>query len=115
MRHRGGRPTDGALHSCRRDRKESAQIYVINADGGEARRLTNLKGDISSLTWSPDGRNLLLEFTQKDQEVIDREADEKKKKLGVVSRHYTRLFYRGDGQGWLGHERTHLWVVDIAT
>jgi dipeptidyl aminopeptidase/acylaminoacyl peptidase len=95
---------------------ENAQVYVINADGGEARRLTDLKGDISSLTWSPDSRNLLLEFMQKDQEVIDREADEQKKKLGVVSRHYTRLFYRGgnDEKGWFGHERTHLWVVDVA-
>jgi len=95
---------------------ENAQVYVINADGGEARRLTDLKGDISSLTWSPDSRNLLLEFMQKDQEVIDREADEQKKKLGVVSRHYTRLFYRGgnDDKGWFGHERTHLWVVDVA-
>ncbi|MFZ2413019.1 MAG: prolyl oligopeptidase family serine peptidase, partial [Candidatus Cryosericum sp.] len=93
---------------------ESAQVYLINADGGEARRLTDLKGEISSLTWSPDSRNLLLELTLKDKEVVDREADEQKKKLGVVSRHYTRLFYRGDGEGWLGHERTHLWLVDAA-
>lgn len=93
---------------------ESAQVYVISADGGEARRLTDLKGEISSLKWSPDGRTLLLEFTQKDKDVLEREADEQKKKLGVVSRHYTRLFYRGDGQGWLGHERTHLWLVDAA-
>jgi dipeptidyl aminopeptidase/acylaminoacyl peptidase len=107
---------DGRMLAFLSSRKEgeSAQVYVIDADGGEARRLTDLKGEISSLTWSPDGKSLLLEFTQKDQEVIDREADEQKKKLGVVSRHYTRLFYRGDGQGWLGHERTHLWVVDVA-
>ena len=107
---------DGRMLAFLSSRKEgeSAQVYVINADGGEARRLTDLKGEISSLTWSPDGKSLLLEFTAKDKEVIDREADEQKKKLGVVSRHYTRLFYRGDGQGWLGHERTHLWLVDVA-
>lgn len=93
---------------------ESAQVYIIGADGGEARRLTDVKGEISSLTWSPNGKSLLLEFTQKDKEAIDREADEQKKKLGVVSRHYTRLFYRGDGQGWFGHERMHLWTVDVA-
>ncbi|MCE5192457.1 MAG: S9 family peptidase [Candidatus Cryosericum sp.] len=93
---------------------ESTQVYVISMEGGEARRLTDVKGEISNLAWSPDGKTLLLEFTQKDKDVIDRETDEQKKKLGVVARHYTRLFYRADGQGWLGHERTHLWVVDVA-
>jgi len=94
---------------------ESAQIYVINVDGGEAQRLTDLKGDIGNMTWSPDGGSLLVEFTRKDQEAIEREGDEQKKKLGIVSRHYTRLFYRADGQGWLGHERTHLLLVDSST
>ncbi|MGB9665852.1 MAG: S9 family peptidase [Candidatus Cryosericum sp.] len=92
---------------------ESAQVYIINVDGGEARRLTDVKGEISNLAWSPDGTKLLLEFTKKDQEAVDREADEAKKKLGVVARHYSRLFYRGDGQGWFGRERAHLWTVDI--
>jgi len=94
---------------------EQAQIYMINVDGGEARRLTDLKGDIGNMTWSPDGGSLLVEFTKKDQEAIERESDEQKKKLGIVSRHYTRLFYRADGQGWLGHERTHLLLVDSTT
>jgi len=92
---------------------EGTQVYVISMEGGEARRLTDVKGEISNMAWSPDGKTLLLEFTQKDKDVIDREADEQKK-LGVVARHYTRLYYRADGQGWLGHERTHLWVVDVA-
>ncbi len=103
-----------AFLSTRRE-GEGAQVYIIGTDGGEARRLTDLKGDIADLVWSPDGTKLLLQFTQKDQEAIDREADEQKKKLGVVSRHYTRLFYRGDGQGWFGHNRQHLLVVDVAS
>lgn len=94
---------------------EGAQVYLISANGGEARRLTDLKGDISEISWSPDGTKLLLGFTKKDQEVIDREADEQKKKLGTVSRHYTRLFYRFDGEGWYGHQRKHLITVDVAT
>jgi dipeptidyl aminopeptidase/acylaminoacyl peptidase len=94
---------------------ESAQVYIISTDGGEARRLTDFKGDVSDLSWSPDGTRLLLEFTPKDQEAIDREADEQKKKLGVVSRHYTRLYYRADGKGWLGHRRTHLLIVKVAS
>lgn len=106
--------TTVAFLSTRRE-GEGAQVYLISANGGEARRLTDLKGDISEISWSPDGTRLLLGFTKKDQEVIDREADEQKKKLGTVSRHYTRLFYRFDGEGWYGHQRKHLITVDVAT
>ena len=41
--------------------------------------------------------------------------DEQKKKLGVVARHYDRLFYKLDGYGYLPHERRHLWMVDART
>lgn len=108
---------DGKTLAFLSSRKEGqdAQLYLIDVDGGEARQLTDLKGTIANFTWSPDGTTILLEFVRKDQEAVDREADEQKKKLGVVSRHYTRLFYRGDGQGWLPHERVHLWTVNVAT
>ncbi len=52
---------------------------------------------------------------KKDVEVLEREKDEQKKKLGVVSRHYERLFYKLDGYGYLPHERTHVWTVDART
>ena len=47
--------------------------------------------------------------------MLEREKDEQKKKLGVVARHYTRLFYKMDGYGYLPHERTHIWLVDART
>ena len=46
---------------------------------------------------------------------LEREKDEQKKKLGVVARHYDRLFYKLDGYGYLPHERTHIWTVDAKT
>lgn len=106
---------DGKSLAFLSSRKEGQdpQLYLIDMAGGEARAITDIKGAIADLVWSPDGTKILLQVVKKDQDVVDREADEQKKKLGTVSRHYTRLFYRADGQGWLPHERMHLWVVDV--
>ena len=88
------------------------QIYVIPFDGGEARKLTDFKGSIEGFKWSPDGKSLAVQFQKKDKEVLEREKDENKKKLGVVARHYDRVFYKFDGAGFLPKERTHIWIVD---
>ncbi len=103
-----------AFISNRGDEKQ-AQIYSIPFDGGEARPLTNLKGSIGDFEWSPDGKHLVCTFRKKDKEEIEREKDEEKKRLGVVSRHITRVFFKEDGQGFLPKERWHLWTVDART
>ncbi|MEI2420282.1 hypothetical protein V6O07_08405, partial [Arthrospira platensis SPKY2] len=99
--------------SNRGDEKQP-QIYLIPFDGGEARQLTDLQGNFGGMEWSPDGRQLLLTFRKKDAEAIEREKDPAKKELGVVYRHYDRIFYRLDGAGYLPHERWHIWTVDAA-
>jgi dipeptidyl aminopeptidase/acylaminoacyl peptidase len=103
-----------AFLSNRGDEKQS-QIYLIPFHGGEARPLTKLKGTIGNFAWSPDGRQLVIEFRQKDPEALEREKDENKKKLGVVERHITRLFYKLDGEGYLPKERWHIWTVNART
>ncbi len=104
-----------AFLSNRKNEKEM-QLYIIPVDGGEARPLTDLKGQIGDFSWSPDGSALLLSFQKKDQSAIDREADEQKKKLGVVARHITRrTFFKHDGEGYLPDERWHIWTVNAKT
>lgn len=104
-----------AFLSNRGDKDKPAQIYLIPFDGGEARPLTEIEGEIELVNWSPDGRKLLCTVRKTDAEVLEREKDEQKKKLGVVSRQYDRLFYKLDSYGYLPHERTHLWLVDART
>ena len=36
------------------------QIYVLSMDGGEAKRVTNLKNGVSVFRWSPDGSRLVV-------------------------------------------------------
>jgi len=100
-----------AFLSNRGDEQQS-QIYVIPFHGGEARPLTDLKGAIAGFEWSPDGKRLVCSFRKKDAEEIEREGDEAKKKLGVVSRHITRMFFKLDGSGFLPKERWHIWTID---
>src|SRR5262249_7457594 len=37
---------------------KSMQLYVMPVRGGEARRVTNLKGDVGQIVWSPDSSRI---------------------------------------------------------
>jgi dipeptidyl aminopeptidase/acylaminoacyl peptidase len=95
-----------------RGNKEQFQIYLIPFEGGEARELTELKGEVNALEWSPDGSQFVIQFRAKDAKAIARDEDEGKKKLGTVERHYRRAFYKFDGYGFLPLERWHIWTVN---
>ena len=95
--------------------KKPPQLYIIPFHGGEAKLLTQLQGEIGPFEWSPDGKQFACQLRKKDQEVIEREADEHKVELGVVSRHITRVFFKLDGSGYLPKERWHIWAIDTRT
>jgi dipeptidyl aminopeptidase/acylaminoacyl peptidase len=100
-----------AFISNRRDEKQP-QIHIIPFDGGEARQVTDMKGEFGGFEWSPDGKKLVCQFRKKDKEDIEREKDEQKRKLGVVSRHITRVWFKEDARGFLPRERWHIWVIN---
>jgi dipeptidyl aminopeptidase/acylaminoacyl peptidase len=104
-----------AFLSNRANLDRPAQIYLIPFHGGEAQPLGEIEGEIKNIAWSPNGSLLLCAIRKTDPEAIERREDEQKKKLGVVARHYDRVFYKLDGYGYLPKERTHLWTVDTQT
>jgi len=95
-----------------RDDEKQPQIYIIPFDGGEARKVTALKGNIGSFEWAPDGKKFVCMFRKKDKDAILRESDEKKKKLGVVSHHIQRIFYKMNGVGFIPKEKWHIWLIN---
>jgi dipeptidyl aminopeptidase/acylaminoacyl peptidase len=97
-----------AFLSDRGDKEKPAQIHLLPFNGGEASRLSQIDGEIGEMSWSPDGKQILCTVRKLDAEALERQKDEQKKKLGIVSRHYDRLFYKLDGYGYLPHERTHI-------
>jgi dipeptidyl aminopeptidase/acylaminoacyl peptidase len=104
-----------AFLSNRIEKNKPAQVFLLPFEGGEAYKLTDIPGEIGALSWSPDGRKLLCTVRKTDTEVLERDKDEQRKKLGVVERVYDRIFYKLDGYGYLPHERTHLWLIDSHT
>ena len=103
-----------AFLSNRRDENQF-QLYLIPTFGGEARPLTSLTGSFASFAWSPDGNRFVAQFRQKDEEAIERDKDEQKKKLGVVARHITSVSYKADGVGYLPQEKWHIWTINAET
>jgi len=50
--------TDGKQLAFLSDRDEQTQIYLMQADGGEANAVTKGKRSVRSLAWSPDGKQI---------------------------------------------------------
>jgi dipeptidyl aminopeptidase/acylaminoacyl peptidase len=104
-----------AFLSNRADPDKSPALYIIPAHGGEARQLTHIEGEINSFQWSPDSQGLVCCLRKADPEAIERQNDARKKELGVVARHYDRVFYKLDDYGFLPKERWHIWRIDAQT
>ncbi len=85
-----------------------AQVMVMPTNGGEPVVRTDLPLGASDLVWSPDGTRLVVVGAEYLDELADLDDEERKRRPKRI----TRLPYRADGEGWLYHRRTHLWLVD---
>ena len=96
-----------AFVSNRGGDKTPNNLYVIPAEGGEARKLTDRKEGVEKLVWSPDSTRIA--FASRCRDAAYDEEDERKR----APRRVTRLFYKLDSVGWTTDRRTHLFVVDL--
>jgi len=102
-----------AYISDRKNREKSSQIYVMPTTGGKSRQLTSIDGQIGCVSWSPDGKNILCRIRKLDKDQIKRQEDNNAKKLGVVSRHYQRVSYKLDGEGYMPEDRWHVYGINL--
>src|SRR5437868_14216066 len=84
------------------------QVYLLSMNGGEARRITNLKNGVSLFRWSPDGTRLV---TVSRIGPSDSRTGDIRDRSDV--RHYQNSSYKFNDTGWFDDRRTHFWVVDI--
>ncbi|UCD44653.1 MAG: S9 family peptidase [Candidatus Bathyarchaeota archaeon] len=84
------------------DKKPTPQIYVLRADGGEARKVTDMEEGVQRPEWSPNGRSILFLSRVFKGEKMDGESDVK-----VIR----RVKYRFDAQGYFVEKYTHLFTV----
>jgi dipeptidyl aminopeptidase/acylaminoacyl peptidase len=97
--------------------KPKPQIYIINAAGGEARKLTDFpEGSLPTFTWSPDGRMLAVKFRDADPLwTKDAKKQREEKGLSDPPRVLDDWWYRLDGDGYFNAQRHHLYLVDVET
>ena len=88
--------------------KGKPQLWLMPADGGEARQLTWMPHGVGSPTWSPDSRSLLFNATVGP---LDEESEDGKPLPRV--RVIDRLFYKLDGVGFIHDRRHHLFLLSI--
>ncbi|MBV9690659.1 MAG: S9 family peptidase [Ktedonobacteraceae bacterium] len=90
--------------------KDKAQIWLIPADGGEARQLTFMEHGAASPTWSPNGKYVLFKahVGPADEETEDGKV---LPKVRVIN----QIWYRLDGVGFIYERRSHLFLADVAS
>jgi dipeptidyl aminopeptidase/acylaminoacyl peptidase len=96
------------------DPKGKSQVWLLNRAGGEAERLTELPGGVSSFEWSPDSTRMVLvsrdpEESEKEDEDTTKEHDTPKP---IVIDRYQ---FKQDRLGYLGDRYQRLYVFDLKT
>ena len=90
---------------------KDAHVFVLPMEGGEARKLTTLKGGASDPAWSPDGRRIAFLSGHNPA----RDTDEKPKPKNEPCRVVTRPVFRWDNTGFTDFDHLkHVWVIDAA-
>lgn len=108
---------DGRSAVFVRGSEEGDQLWMIDADGGEATALTRLpQGSIAEVAWSPRGDRLAISYraTSEDQTKAAVEA-RKESKASDPPLVTEDLWYRLDGDGYFGAARFQLLLVDAQT
>jgi len=103
------------------DPKGKSQVWLLNRNGGEAARITELSGGVASFEWSPDSTRLVLvsrDSTEHDAGADSDEAPDDAEKPAhntpkpiVVDRYQ----FKRDGHDWLGRQYDRLYLLDVET
>ena len=102
---------DGSTLAFLRSRQagDPRQVWLMGADGGEARQLTNAPKGVQDFAWSPDGTRIV--YCADTEPAAGAAAGSQPDGPRVVE--VNRIRYRHDLQGWRGDAHYHLFVVDV--
>ncbi|MBL0170932.1 MAG: S9 family peptidase [Gemmatimonadaceae bacterium] len=91
---------------------KGGQIWLLDRAGGEAVRLTDLKGGVNEYEWSPDGTRIAVVSHDPDPEEAKPDSLKSKNPKPIV---LDRYGFKRDIVGYLDRLRDHIWIVDVAT
>ncbi len=103
-------PDGSRIAFLRSDGESPAQLYVLDARGGEAAQATDEKLGVSTFAWSPNGTSLA--YTAR---VAEPGRYGTVKELGAASeppRLISTRKYRSNGLGYTRDRRNHVFLVD---
>jgi dipeptidyl aminopeptidase/acylaminoacyl peptidase len=98
-----------AFLSNRRVENETEQLWLLPRAGGEAERVTDLPGEVLEFAWAPDSQRLALVVA--DPKPDAGLAEDETPPPIVIDRYY----FKEDETGYLGRERRHLYLLDLAS
>jgi dipeptidyl aminopeptidase/acylaminoacyl peptidase len=96
------------------EKKKGAQVWLLDRQGGEAQKLTDIKGGVSDLAWSPDGKRLCLVVDDFDPSSDPEKMEGWKRKTEppiVIDRYH----FKSDAGGYLRRLYSHLTLFDVET
>jgi len=132
-----------AFISSRGDEKENDQLWIMERDGGEARKAAEIKGSVIDYAWSPKGRQMALIIQDPDPDEAANAAagavipsppkpgeptpptsppNEKADTAGDTAKEkdkrpkpivIDRFQFKQDVVGYLGKQRQRLWLLDL--
>jgi len=95
-----------------RQEGKGGQVWLLDRRGGEAQRLTMIKGGLGEFAWSPDSKRLVLALDEETDSIARKDTAERKTPKPIVIDRYN---FKHDIDGYLGTKRTHLALFDVAT
>lgn len=104
---------DGKKVAFLSDREGKNQLHVLNAEGGEAERMTEFANGVSAFAWSPCGKKVWVNgAVKKGKSFTDKEEEKKDKKPEPVV--IEKMKYKADGLGLLPQDTfRQIGVVDL--
>jgi len=93
------------------DPKTKSQVWLFNRSGGEALRLTELEGGVSSFEWSPDSRRLVIVSMDPEEKADEDGPSHDTPKPIVIDRYQ----FKQDKIGYLGNRYQRLYLFEIET
>ena len=101
-----------AFLSGREDENEIDQLWILPIGGGEAEKLTNLKGNVDDFAWSPDSKRIVLVVHDPDPREPEKKEKEKKTVPPIV---IDRFQFKQDIDGYLTNRYSHLQLLDLTS
>jgi dipeptidyl aminopeptidase/acylaminoacyl peptidase len=91
-----------------------AQVWLLERNGGEAVKLTEVRGGVSGYAWSPDSKRLVLTVQDVNPDDLRPPMADTTKQRAASPIVVDRYHFKEDGDGYLGSRRTHLFLFDVA-